>query len=143
MTVQENTALVHRLFAEVWNQGSLAVAPEIIHESYEGEIIWGHKADGATMPPRVSGPRALEAEIDFYHGLYSDLRFAPVQMMAKGDTVIGVWKASGNSTTETFTSRNGSVRPRELRGQVVSIHRVENGKIRSTEFYWPRDPLFP
>ena len=34
MSVQQNKAIVHRLFEEVWNQDKMDVAKEILHDDY-------------------------------------------------------------------------------------------------------------
>ncbi len=135
MTEKEMTAVVRRLFDEVWNQRATDVAEEIVADQYSSveNIIF------AASP----GPEKVAAEVEFYGSIYADLRFEIQRMLVDGDTVVTTWTATGTALNETFTDRGGNTRNKSLQTEGVSITTVKDGHITSHSFFWPRYPLFP
>jgi hypothetical protein len=127
--------LVGRFFEEVWNQNDVAAIEELVHENYastENQVF-----------PTLPGREILAADVKLYQGLYADLHFHIDRMLTEGEIVITFWQATGTSKHETFVSRDGATRPKELQAEGISLTEVKDDKIISHRFLWPRDPLFP
>jgi len=135
MSAQANKTLVRRLFEEVWNNGNLETAKEIVDKNYssiENQVF-------ASTP----GPEIVAADIELYQSLYDGLNFQIERMFTEGGTVVTVWKVSGVSKTETFVNRKGETVPKSLKAEGVSLSEVKDGKITAHRFLWPRRPLSP
>ena len=135
MSVQQNKAIVHRLFEEVWNQDKMDVAKEILHDDYSS-------SENITFAT-LRGLQVLAADIKFYREMYSNLNFQIKRMFIEGDTVVTVWQASGVAKSEFFTNRKGEEENRSLRAEGVSLSRIADDKIIENNLYWPRNPLSP
>jgi hypothetical protein len=132
MSAQQNKALVHRLFEEVWNKNNMEVAKEIIHDDYkssEDELRRGIVNLGGT--------------IESYRETYSDLNFKIERMFTEEDTVVTIWRATGVANFKFFTNRKGEEQNMSLKAEGVSLSRIADGKIIENNLYWPNDPLFP
>lgn len=135
MSTHAHETLVRRLFEEVWNQGNLDAAKELLHEAYRS-------AENITFAS-LRGPDVLAADITFYRELYADLRFEIEQLFSHDDLVVAMWRASGIANHELFTDRGGEERHKALAAEGVSLSRIADGKIIESRMYWPRYPLLP
>jgi hypothetical protein len=54
---EENKAIVQRFFEEIWNEGNLEIANEIIDDGYS-------QTDLTTGPRHIAGPAILQHEVD-------------------------------------------------------------------------------
>jgi ketosteroid isomerase-like protein len=135
MSAQQNKAMVHRLFEEVWNQDKMDVAKEILHDDYSS-------SENITFAT-LRGLQVLAADIKFYREMYSNLNFQIKRMFIEADTVVAVWQASGVANNEEFINRKGESENKRLQAEGVSLTRIADGKIIESNFYWPRNPLFP
>lgn len=135
MAAEAEKALVRRLFEDVWNQGNLQAAGEIVDQHYSS-------IENQTFPS-TPGPQIVAADLELYRSLYDGLNFKIQRMFTEGDTIVTIWTASGTSKVETFVDRSGRERPRSLEADGVSLTEVREGKITAHRFLWPRDPLFP
>jgi ketosteroid isomerase-like protein len=133
MSAQQNKAMVHRLFEEVWNQDKMDVAKEILHDDYSS-------SENITFAT-LRGLQVLAADIKFYREMYSNLNFQIKRMFIEGDTVVAVWQASGVANNEEFFNRKGETEQLRLRAEGVSLTRIADGKIIESNLYWPRNPL--
>jgi len=71
------------LVEEVWNDGNLEAAKEIVDKNYssiENQVF-------ASTP----GPEIMAADIELYQSLYDGLNFQIERMFTEGDTVVTVW----------------------------------------------------
>jgi hypothetical protein len=135
VAAEADKALVRHLFEDVWNQGNLEAASEIIDQHYSSIE---HQAF-----PSASGPQIVAADLELYRSLYDGLNFSIQRMFTEGPTIVTIWTASGTSKVETFVDRSGRERPKSLAAEGVSLTEVRDGKITAHRFLWPRDPLFP
>lgn len=139
----ENEALVRRFFEEVWNQGNLSAAKEIVHENYttpDGPFWIETPEGGSTSPGRYSeaGLETLEEELKSYQETYSELRFEFGRPFSEKNLVIATWRATGIVKDEFITSRGGREMPVELDSGGMSLSRIADGKILENRLYWPR-----
>jgi hypothetical protein len=139
----ENEALVRRLFEEVWNQGNMSAAKEIVHEDYtspDGPFWITTPESSGGWPGRYSeaGLETLEQEMESYRETYSDLRFEIERTFSEKNVVITTWRATGIVKGEFFTNRAGQELPVELASKGMSWSRIADGKIIENRLYWPR-----
>ena len=133
----ENETLVRRWFEEVWNQGNLDAAKEILHEDYMSPRgpFWNETLQQMTE----AGLATLKEEMNAYREKYSDLRFEIERTFSEKDLVISTWRAYGIVKNEFFTNRAGRKVPVELNGtEGMSLSRFADGKIIENRLYWPR-----
>lgn len=135
MSGQSPEALVRRLFEEVWNQGNLDAANELLHDEYRS-------VENITFAAQ-RGPEVLAADMKFYREMYADLRFEIDRMLTHGDLVVAMWRASGIANHEHFDNRLGERTNKTVKAEGVSVTTIADGKIIEHRLYWPRDPLFP
>jgi hypothetical protein len=135
MSTESDHEIVRRLFEEVWNAGDPDAAKEIVGESYTS-------IENQTFPT-LPGPEIVAAELALYQTLYTGLNFKVERMFSEGRTIVTVWQATGESTTETFETRGGETVPKSLEAEGVSLTEVTDGKVTAHRFLWPRYPLFP
>ncbi len=132
----ENEGLVRRLFEEVWNQGNLSAAKEVVHEDYTSPKgpFWNETLGEMTE----AGLESLKEEIKSYREIYSDLRFEIERTFSEKDLVIATWRAYGIVNDEFFINRAGQKVPVELNGtDGMSLSRIADGKIIENRLYWP------
>lgn len=87
---EQHKALVRRLFAEVWNEGDLAVVDELIDEEYVGH------------PSEVLGTEGYKQFVAELRRAFPDIRFVVEDEIAEGDRVVARWKAHGTHRGEYF-----------------------------------------
>ena len=117
MSAEENKAIVRRLFEELWNQGKLDVAGEILANDY---IFHGPVAG------EVRGPEGFKQFVSMYLTSYPDLQFAIEDQIAEGDKVVTRWTATGTHKGELMGISPTSVRM-TVTGIVIS--RIAGDKI--------------
>jgi steroid delta-isomerase-like uncharacterized protein len=105
MSVEQNKAIVRRLWEEVWNQKMLAVCDEIFDEAYAT-----HEKGWATY---------------VFSGI-PDIHFNAEDMIAEGDKVVTRLTVSGTHQGE-FLGVPGTVKTFSVTG--MWIHRLESGRI--------------
>ena len=121
----ENEALVRRLFEEVWNQGNMSAAKEIVHEDYtspDGPFWITTPESSGGWPGRYSeaGLETLEQEMESYRETYSDLRFEIERTFSENRANL-LRKERGHNDLASDWHRKGRVfyqssRPRAARG---------------------------
>lgn len=94
-SVVANKARSRRLYEEVFGQGRLSVADEIL--SHE------HVSHGPGSPPCV-GPDGFKSQAIRLRTAIPDLRVTLCDQVAEGDRVVSRWTASGTHTGELALS---------------------------------------
>ena len=102
---EENKAIVRRFFEEIWNEGNLEIANEIIDDGYS-------QTDLTTGPRHIAGPAILQHEVDAYRSVTDDRHFDVEEIIAEGDKVVAHWEA-------TFILRDEPERETSLRAPVL------------------------
>jgi hypothetical protein len=116
---EENKAIVQRFFEEIWNEGNLEIANEIIDDGYS-------QTDLTTGPRHIAGPAILQHEVDAYRSVTDDRHFDVEEIIAEWDKVVAHWEA-------TCTLGDEPESPGPVRG--VSIHHIVDGKVAGISLY--------
>lgn len=113
---QENKKIVRKTFEEIWNQGNLDVADELIAGDYVGH----------SPPDEVQNPEGVKEYVAGMRNAFGDLHFRIEDQIAEGDTVVTRWTASGTHEGE-FQGLPPTGKQATVSG--VTIERIANGKI--------------
>jgi steroid delta-isomerase-like uncharacterized protein len=86
-TIEENKVQFRRTYDELFNQGNLALAEEVIAPDYINH----------EMPPGMNnrGPEAIRQVVMMLRTAFPDLHFTVDELIAEGDTVAGRVTMSG------------------------------------------------
>ena len=87
MSAEENKAVVHRYYEEVWNQGNLTVVDELYAPNF---ILNGQTIDCDQQKQIIAGVRAA----------IPDGTITLEDMIAEGDKVVVRWTSSGTHKGE-------------------------------------------
>jgi steroid delta-isomerase-like uncharacterized protein len=128
MSVAENKAIVRRWSEELWSQGNLAVADEIVASDYL------RHDPGDPFPAR--GPEDVKRLVGMLRGMLPDLTIEIEDIVGEEDKVVIRYTAVG-------TDRNGFMghppTGKVTRAAAIQIFRLANGKI--VESWAVRDDL--
>jgi predicted ester cyclase len=86
MAETDNETILRRDIEELWNQGSLDLADEL----YAQDVV-----DHDPSTPDMVGIPAFKQFVELYRTAFPDLHFTISELIAKGDTVIVSFTASG------------------------------------------------
>lgn len=116
--LEENKAIVQRLFEECWSQGKLDTISQIVSNDC--------RFHDAAFPSLGSGPDSLKKHIQMCRSAFPDLRFTVNDVIAERDEVVVHWTSQGMHRGPFL-----GLQPSERRASVTgtSIARVKNGKI--------------
>ena len=123
MSIQ-NKLILRRFFEELFNQGNLAAADEIVSETYVN-----HNA----VPGEAPGRAGLTQFIAYTRSAFRDLNFTITDQIAEGGKVTTRWTATG--------IHQGAFAGVPATGKAVAItainiHRVNNGQIQEGWLNW-------
>jgi catechol 2,3-dioxygenase len=128
MTIEQNKAIARRWTEELWSQGKLAVADEIIAPDYVR-----HDA-GDPFPAR--GPEDVKRIVTMLRAMLPDLRLELEDMIADGDKVVSRYTGTATDTAGYMgMPPTGKV----IRTAAIQIFRFADGKI--AESWAVRDDL--
>ncbi len=127
MSVEENKAVVRRLFEEVANGHNLDVLEELVAED-----VVNH----AATEEHKRGIEGFRHVMEWGHTLLPDGRYEVLNMIAEGDMVACRVRASGTMQGEMF-----GIPPtgKSFSAEHVHWHRIEDGKL--VERWAVRDDL--
>lgn len=86
MTAEENKLVFRRTYEEVFNQGNLTVADELVAPDF---------VDREEHPGNVPGPEAVRSVAVMLRTAFPDLHFTIEDLIAEGDLVAGRLTMSG------------------------------------------------
>ena len=118
---EENKALVRRWFEELFNQGNLDVADEIVAQD--------HTLHDPTLPDLPSGPEGDKRIVSLYHGAFPDADITVEDLLAEGDSVAARWVGRGTHQGELMGVPASGNRV-EVAG--ITVYRISGGKIAET-----------
>jgi len=124
ITEEEAKALVEK-DSEIWNEGNLALADEIISPDYVE-----HTAD---ISEDIVGIDAFKEGITNIRTSYPDFNVTVEELIVKNDKIVWRWVITGTNTGTT-----GDIPPtgKKVRAEGVGILRVVNGKIVERLIYY-------
>jgi ketosteroid isomerase-like protein len=112
--LEANKALAQRFHDEIFEQGNLAVADEILAPDF----AWFNPPDQAD--PTI-GPEGVNQSATDVRAFFSDLVLTDDDVIAEGDRVVIRWTLTGTAQTEAG--------PVPVRFSGIDIFRIEDGKI--------------
>ena len=128
MTIEQNKALARRWSEELWGQGNLAVADEIIAPDYV------RHDPGDPFP--AYGPDDVKRIVTMLRSMLPDFKIEVEAMVAEGDMVVSRYTATA---TDTKGYMGMPPTGKAIRTPAIQIFRFANGKI--IESWAARDDL--
>jgi len=120
----QNKVILRRFFEELFNQGNLAAADEIVSATYRN-----HNAAPGETPGRVG----LTQFVTYLRSGFRDLNFTIDDQVAEGDKVVTRWNATGIHQGE-FAGVPATGKPVVI--TAINIHRVVDGQIQEGWLNW-------
>jgi steroid delta-isomerase-like uncharacterized protein len=130
-TPDQNKVLVRRFLEEIYENGNMEVAYEIVAEDHVFHVPAG--AD------YKSGRDGVQSRAAMFRGAFPDLDFNYGEMLAAGDLVASSWTFTGTHKGEFL-----GVAPTGKRVAIegLSMARISNGKIVESWGYWDTGQLY-
>ena len=117
---EANKAIILRNYEEIWNQGKLEVADEIVDPSFTDHPPTRFFDVGLT------GPASLKEAVGHFREAFSDFHDTMENIVAEGDRVAYLGTISGTHDGELF-GFPATGKHMQVRG--VNFFRLANGKI--------------
>jgi steroid delta-isomerase-like uncharacterized protein len=93
MSTETNKAIIRRYLDEIFNDGNLAVADEIIAPDYKS-------IGPGALPGVPPGPEGSKMLVRTYRNAFPDIHFTVDEQIAEGDKVMTRWTAHGTHKGE-------------------------------------------
>ena len=119
MSTEANKVIARRFLKEVFGQGKLAVADEIVAPDH---VDYGP----GTLPGMPPGPEGSKMLVTGYRNAFPDIHFTIDEQIAEGDKVVTRWTGHGTHKGELAgipeTGKSATVTG-------IGVDRIVNGKI--------------
>jgi steroid delta-isomerase-like uncharacterized protein len=123
--IEPNKAIARRIVEEMFNEGRLDAADEIVTPDFIGH-------DPASPEP-IMGPEGLKRNVEGYRTAFPDVRLSIEEEIAEGDRVVTRWTARGTHQAELFgipaTGKQATVTG-------MTIDRIVDGRIVESWTNW-------
>ena len=118
MSAEENKALVRRVFEQMFNEGNLDVADELLAPGYVDH--------DPSLPQDVHGPEGFKEYVGMYRAAFPDLHVQIQDQLAEGDRVATRWTGTG-----THNGELAGITPtgKQVTLPGMEIVRIANGKL--------------
>ncbi|HUG16887.1 MAG TPA: ester cyclase [Thermomicrobiales bacterium] len=113
---EQNKVLERRLIEQVWNEGNLSVADEVVARDYTGRQSRGE----------TRGPDGFKQYFAMLRGAFPDIHFTIEDQIAEGDRVVTRWTAHATHQGP-FQGIPPTGNPGVVTG--ITINRIANGKL--------------
>jgi len=120
----ENKIILQRFFQELFNQGNLQAADELVAANY-----LNHNA----VPGETPGREGLKQFVTYIHSAWADLHFVVEDQIAEGDKVTTRFTITGTHQGE-FAGIPATGKQAVIRA--INIHHVVDGKIQEAWLEW-------
>lgn len=130
MTVSDatdRTDLVDRWFGELFSEGDLDVADEILAP----EITY--RGPGSLSPTGVSDPADVKEYVAVYRTAFPDLRYTVEDVTEAGDRVVAEWSAVGTQENPIF---GADATGESFVVEGVSVFVTEDGVVTEVHSQW-------
>ena len=119
MSTETNKAVVRRFLVEMFSQGKLAVADEIVAPEHVDR-------GPGTVPGLPPGPEGTKMFVTVYRNAFPDVQFTIDEQIAEGDKVVTRWTARG-----THKGELAGIQPTGKSSTVtgMTVDRFMNGKV--------------
>lgn len=118
MSAEENKALARRVIEQMFNEGNLEVADELLAPGYVDH--------DPSLPQDVHGPEGFKQYVGMYRAAFPDLHVQIDDQLAEGDRVATRWTGTGTHNGE-LAGITPTGKPVTLPG--MEIVRIANGKL--------------
>ena len=112
MSAEENKALARRSWEALDN-------PDLIDEVYASDLVWHRR--------QTSGTQEAKQLISLYKRAFPDMNVSVEDVVAEGDKV--VTRVTLRGTHQGETEEFGPPTGRQFEGYLITISRIEGGKI--------------
>jgi steroid delta-isomerase-like uncharacterized protein len=119
-----NKPIMQRFFGELFSDGKLSVADEIVGANY-----LNHNA----VPGETPGREGLKAFVAHLRTAFPDLHFTVEEQIAEGDKVVTRWRATGTHRAE-FAGIPATGKAVDV--TAINIHRISDGQIQEAWLNW-------
>jgi steroid delta-isomerase-like uncharacterized protein len=116
---EANKALARRFYAELWNKGNFAAAPEFLHPD--------HFDHNPPLPGLPQGDEGVIQMIGTFRAAFPDLEMSVDEIIAEGDRVAERLTLRG---THTGTFQSIPATGRRISVTSVNVCRIEDGLVR-------------
>lgn len=127
-SLEENEALVRRLYEEAWGHGDLAVLNEILADDFILHIPSLLRATEPGADASTPGPAAMGETIERFRSGFPDLQVTVEDLVAEGDTVAArtIWTGAQQASLGAFGAPAAG---RRMEQETWGFARVACGKI--------------
>ena len=126
MSAEQNKAIVHRIFEEVWHKGDLAVIDEIYDADY---VFHGPPSTHVVL----RGPEGYKQVVTLYRTAFPDAHFTIEEMVVEGDSIALRWTFRGTHKGDLMgISPTG----KSITNLGITISHFANGKIVEERSIW-------
>ena len=119
MSAEESKVIIRRWFEDLFNEGNLDVADEIVAPN--------HVAHDPALPDVLSGPEGQKHVVSLYRGAFPDAHITVEHQIAEGHEVVTRWTGTHQGEIMGVTPSGNRVEVPE-----ITIVRVSGGKIEET-----------
>ncbi len=123
----EGETLVRRWFEELFNEGDLSTADDILADDVE------YHGPPSLSPRDVSGPEDIREYVETYQTAFPDVWYTVEELVAGEDAVRAHWVATGTHESDLFgiepTGEAFSV-------EGLDVFRIEDGEIAEIWAHW-------
>ena len=124
MSAEQNKAILRRFFEEIFNNGDLSVADEIVAADY---------VNHNPAPGETPGLEGLKEFVTNLRTAFPDVSFTIDDEVAEGDKVVTRWTCRGTHQAE-FAGIPAS--GNHVTFSAINIHHVVDGKIQEAWVKW-------
>jgi steroid delta-isomerase-like uncharacterized protein len=118
MSTEENKALARRVIEQMFNEGNLDMADELLAPGYVDH--------DPSLPEDVHGPEGFKEYVGMYRAAFPDLHVQIEDQLAEGDRVATRWTGTG-----THNGELAGITPtgKQVTVPGMEIVRIANGKL--------------
>jgi len=110
MSIEENKAMVQRIWEELLNEGKTEKMNEVIAIDYVYHGPGGHE---------IKGIEGLKKFITWLHTSFPNIHFTVDDLIAEGDKVVSFWTMKGTHKSNKQVKHQGIIISRVVSGKVV------------------------
>lgn len=119
--------LVHRWFEEMFNEGDLKVADEILAADVE------YQGPNSLTPQDVTGSEDIKEYVETYKTAFPDLTYRVEESSETEDGIVVQWSMTGTQRGDLFEMESTGEAFAE---DGINIFSIENGRITSIRSEW-------
>lgn len=119
--------LVHRWFEELFTDGDLAVADDILADDVE------YHGPRSLTPLDVASPADVKEYVETYRRAFPDLAYTVEETIQSDDAVVARWTATGTQESALFDLESSGGTFAE---EGINIFRIDDGRITAIHSEW-------